>query len=157
MRKIFICLTLLFSAIMILSVSCDDNATAVIQEDTKEFLVIAAVSMRPYMEIMGDIWSINGNEPDFDSILFADSTCPIYKSMAHIEGNYYHYGFSYSSKADSLQFESGDVTSFKMFRGNETASTDIVMLTMPEDSMQIISYPDSVNLNEDITVVWNKV
>ena len=157
MKKSVILSSLFLTVLMILFVACEDNPPTIVQGDTKELFVIASVTMRPYIDCSGNITPLYGQNHEIDSILFADSLCEIQNYGSFIEGNRYNYHFRYSNKGDSLRFNSGDTTALKIFKGTEFVQTNIVLLAMPEDSIILISPPDSVGLSDDVIISWNKI
>lgn len=158
MKKWFVLFLAGLLLVSLVIISCDDD-DPLIFNDGPEYLVLGEVLMRPYVEVLGNIHPIYGQECDIDSIKFGDSLCTIAKSPYYVDGGNYNYSFSYRNQADSQRFSSGDVAPLRFYRGSEITTAFVKLLKLPGDSTNIVSpdYNESFAISADVPLVWSKI
>ena len=150
---------LMIAAVMLLiAAGCDDDNPVTVQSGA-EFLIVGEVFLRPYVDFLGNIHPIYGQENEIDSILFDTIKCTIAKHPSFVDGNNYTYGFSYFNQADSTRFHSGDTVQIRFFRGYETAVASVRLLEVFKDTINFLTpaADDTIAVDEDLVVTWNKV
>ena len=150
-------LKMVFALSLIVAGGCDDNPTA--DKPTVTHMIVGNVILRPYVDFAGIINPIYGKGNEIDSVLFADSACEIAKSPTIVEGNNYTYSFTYYQPSDSTRFHSGDTAVVKIFKGGEVAAVHVKLITLPQDTVRIVSPPNHtvVAPSQDFTVRWARV
>lgn len=159
MKRARITITVLALAFVAISGCSDDNGNPVVCRPQITHLVVGHAILRPYVDFSGNIHPIFGRENEIDSVVFGDARCTISKYSSFVEGNNYTYGFTYYNMADSMRFHSGDTVQITFFKGSEIASTSIKLLAIRQDTVSILSPPNSsiLSLDEDVTLVWRRV
>jgi hypothetical protein len=146
--------------LLLMAAGCDDdNDNPVIVDRGADYLIVGEVILRPYVDFLGNIHPIYGQENEIDSILFDTTKCTIAKHPSFVDGNNYTYGFSYFNPADSTRFHSGDTVRIKFFKGYETAVASVRLLEVLKDTIHIVSpgAADTTMVGEDLVITWNKV
>jgi hypothetical protein len=125
-----------------------------------EYLIIGMAVLQPGVYFSGNIYPINGQANDIDTVLFGDSMCTVGKSGGWVEGNGFSYGFTYQNFADSSRLHSGDtIDIFFVRETHERAFVGLKLVVYPQDSIQMVAptQNSSVPLNTDLEIVWHKV
>ncbi len=139
MRKASLVIIAMMLALMAVGCSDDDAPGPVAPNTGVTHLVVGEAIIRGYVSFSGMISTFYGQENEIDSILFGDSLCSIFKVPSGIEGTSYYYGFSYNNQNDT-QYSSGDEVAINFFTETETVTTNLKLLTVPEDTI-VFTFP----------------
>ena len=97
--------------ILAFSAGCEDDETIVntiYDTDSTKVLAIGEVVLRPSVDFRLNFLQLYAQPNMIDSVLFADTLCPVEQSGYYANGNELNYRANYYNLADSLRWQSGD-------------------------------------------------
>jgi len=141
---------------------CDDNDDVVAPEESP-ILVIGDVFLRPYLDFSCSFHTVDGNAPDVNHVIFADSLCEIIKAYYFVYGNNYSYHAVYFNTADSNRYISGDTALVTFYEGpvdDMTITNVAVKLLDIDNDKPVFLIPEgdtTIDRGDSLNIVWQKV
>lgn len=152
-------LFILILPVLISFSGCGDDNDIVNSTPDKKYFIMGNAILRPYIDMLGSITSLDGDGIDIDSVMFGPKKCIISKSPSFVDGTFYRYNLTLNTQGDPVQYHSGDFATIKIYRGSEVATTSLKLIEIAEDSVVMLDPPNlsNVAVNSEFTISWGNV